>query len=302
MVDYSIIDNNIGLDELVAKWNEDGVASVAMDFEEESNLHCYGEYVCTMQLFDGSRYYLVDCLALARSQEGRASLKAFLEGPIEKVMFACQSDAALARKALGIQLANIYDIRLLAMALGMTGNLSSIEDKYIKTDVSEVPSLESALHGSKKKFQTANWMRRPIPRDQILYALGDVAHLFELRAILEDEVSLTLPASKQKEIAYEMKRCALPKNPERPGWEKICNYKLLGHRERVFIKHYFLARDSVARRRNVPASRVLTKQDIVGMAKAQDWHGFVPAGSRELEAAFSKAHEDALKELRKPVV
>ena len=55
MVVYSVIDNNIGLDELVAKWGSDGVASVAMDFEEESNLHCYGEYVCTMQLFDGSR-------------------------------------------------------------------------------------------------------------------------------------------------------------------------------------------------------------------------------------------------------
>lgn len=302
MVDYSIIDNGIGLDELVAKWKGDGVASVAMDFEEESNLHCYGEYVCTMQLFDGKRYYLVDCLALARTDDGRASLKAFLEGPIEKVMFACQSDAALARKTLGIQLANIYDIRVLAMALGMAGNLSSLEEKYIKTDVVGAPSLEVSLHGGKKKFQTANWMRRPIPREQIIYALGDVAHLFELRSVLEDEVSRTFPVSKQKEIAYEMKRCALQKNPERPGWEKICNYRLLGYRERVFIKHYFLARDSVARRRNVPASRVLAKQDIVGMAKAQDWRGFVPVGSRELEVAFSKAHEDALKELRKPVV
>lgn len=302
MVVYSVIDNDIGLDELVAKWGGDGVASVAMDFEEESNLHCYGEYVCTMQLFDGSRFYLVDCLALSRTEEGRASLRAFLEGPIEKVMFACQSDAALARKTLGIQLANIYDIRILAMALGLTGNLSSLEEKYIKADVSEASSLEASLYGSKKKFQTANWMRRPIPRDQIVYALGDVEHLFELRAILEEEVSQTLSVSKQKEIAYEMKRCALAKNPERPGWEKICNYRLLGHRERVFIKHYFLARDSVARRRNVPASRVLAKQDIVGMAKAQDWRDFVPVGSRELEAAFSKAHENALKELRKPVV
>lgn len=295
--EYEIIDSGIGLNELVGKWNGLGVASVAMDFEEESNLHCYGEYICTMQLYDKSRYYLVDCLALARTQEGRESLKAFLEGPIEKVMFACQSDAALARKTLGIQLANVYDIRLLAMALGMTGNLSSIEERFIKAD-SSAPASPS---GSKKRFQTANWMRRPIPKDQIVYALGDVENLFELRDVLVREVERTLPASKRKELAYEMKRCALQKNPDRPGWEKICNYRLLGRRERAFVKHYFLARDAVARRRNVPASRILPKQDIVAMAKACDWKGFVPAGNAELERAFAKAHEDALKELRKPV-
>lgn len=292
-MNYTLITTSQELDSLVAKWKEEGISSIAMDFEEESNLHCYGEYICTMQLFDGSSYYLVDCLKLAKTQDGLNALKNFLEGNIEKVMFACQSDAALARKTLGIQLAKIYDIRILAMALGINGNLSALESLYFKTN----PPEQDYLLGNKKKFQTANWMRRPIPESQILYALGDVQHLLELKTILEDEIKRVLPNSRQKAIAYEMKNCAKQKNPDRPGWEKICNYKMMTHKEQVYVKHYFLARDTLARKHNVPASNILPKQTIVAMAKRGTWKGFFPTTNKELVDAFTKAQETATCEL-----
>lgn len=292
-MDYSIIKTSVELDALVSKWTNENINSIAMDFEEESNLHCYGEYVCIIQLFDKTRYYIIDCLTIIKTQEGLESLKSFLEGPIEKIMFSCQSDAALARKALKIQLKNIYDIRVLALALGFTGNLTSLEEKYLGQNLDSDINL-----ASKKHFQTANWMRRPIPEAQIQYALGDVQHLFELKEILEQEIQ-NLPKVKRREIQRNLKTCAQPKHPEKPGWEKICNYKTLSKQEKVLIKYFFLARDSVAKAHNIPASQVLLKQKIVAMAKEGTWENEIsccnPEYQKELEVAMQQAMQKASK-------
>lgn len=292
-MDYSIIKTSSELDALVSKWTKENINSVAMDFEEESNLHCYGEHVCIIQLFDKNNYYIIDCLKIIKTKEGLESLKAFLEGSIEKIMFSCQSDASLARKSLKIQLKNIYDIRVLALALDFTGNLTSLEEKYLGQNLDSNTST-----ASKKRFQTANWMRRPIPEDQIQYALGDVQHLFELKDILEQEVQ-KLPKLKKREIQNTLKTCAEQKHPERPGWEKICNYKMLSKQEKVLIKYFFLARDSVAKAHNVPASQVLLKQKIVAMAKEGTWESEIsccnPEYRKELEVAMQQALEKASK-------
>ncbi|MFC2821452.1 MAG: 3'-5' exonuclease [Spirochaetales bacterium] len=288
-MEYSFISVPSRLRNLLDNFAKREVSSFAMDFEEESNLHCYGEHVCIIQLFDGKNYYIIDALALSKTSEGLALMKEFLEGPAEKIMFACQSDAALARKSLGIQLENIYDIRLPAMALGFNGNLTGLIERNLGISA-ENPAL-------KKKYQTANWMRRPIPEEQIEYALGDVKYLFELKASISAEIRKTLAKGKIRQLDYEMKSCALQKNPERPGWEKICNFKLLNSREKIFIKHFFLARDSLARKANLPASRILAKQLIVSMSKSGTWEDILEGEKLAYRKVFEDARLAAMKEL-----
>ena len=287
---YTLISKASELENLIARWEDKGVSSIAMDFEEESNLHVYGEHLCIIQLFDGSSYYILDALALAKNEAGLSAMKAFLEGPVEKIMFACQSDASLARKTLGIQLCNIFDVRIIALALGFTGNLNGLIERNLGMSV-ENPSL-------KKKYQTANWMRRPIPDGQVEYALGDVQYLFELKASLLAEMEKSLSAAEKKRVAYEMRTCAEQKNPERPGWEKICNFKLLNAREKVYIKHFFLARDNLARKANVPAARILDKRLIVEMAKRGTWKGILSGPAMRYADTFETARLKAERELR----
>ena len=288
-MEFSLISTPQQLEAVLSRWAEQGILSVAMDFEEESNLHVYGEHLCTIQLFDGNSYFIIDALALAKTADGLASIKAFLEGPVEKIMFACQSDAALARKTLGIQLSNIFDVRVIAMALGFTGNLNGLIERQIGLSV-ENPSL-------KKKYQTANWMRRPIPAEQVEYALGDVRYLFQLKETLLSEMERNLSAADKKKVLYEMARCAEQKNPERPGWEKICNFKLLSGREKVYIKHFFIARDNLARKANVPAARILDKRLIVEMAKRGTWKGILSGPSIRYADTFETARLKAQEEV-----
>ena len=129
--------------------------------------------------------------------------------------------------------------------------------------------------------------------------LSDVQYLFDLKDSLVKEMESTLTKSQQGKVAHEMKTCAVQKRPERPGWEKICNCKLLNAEERIYIKHFFLARDDLARKANVPASRILDKHLIVAMAKKGTWEGILAEDKMCYESVFEKARLDAEAEIRK---
>lgn len=134
---YTLIDSDAKLNLLQSQWKEQGITTVAMDFEGEFNLHIYGEHLCLIQLFDGSAYALVDPFTLSKE-----ALKAFLEdASLLKVMFDCASDSALVRKQYDILLDGVYDIRIAALALGYIGNLTGLVERYIPE--AEKPNLSS---------------------------------------------------------------------------------------------------------------------------------------------------------------
>jgi ribonuclease D len=250
MYHYTLLDNPAKFLGQVKTWKEKGVTSVAMDFEGEFNLHIYGEHLCLVQLYDGTDFFLADPFRIPAE-----ALRQFFEDKeIEKVMFDCASDASLVRKQYGIQLENVYDIRIPAMALGYMGNLSGLMEMY------QLPHVE----GNKKQNQTTNWLTRPLSETQIQYALGDVADLFALQDILKEQIKAK---HLEHEVDGKMRVCAKQKNPERPGWEKLPSYRFFNRQEQVYAKHFFLARDGIAREHNVPAARILDKHSLVALVR-----------------------------------
>ena len=258
-MEYIYIDTDEALHEAVLKWKE--LECIAVDFEGEFNLHIYGEHLCLIQVYDGSGYSLIDPRSHAITKQG---LEEFFSIETEKVWFECQSDASLVFKQYGLRIRNIVDIRVMAKALGYQGNLSGLEEKYlgIKDD------------GNKKKHQQANWLKRPFDQEEIEYALKDVEYLIALRSILED-----LVREKHLEKHTEaMMRKATQVTEGKPGWTKVCSWRMLGSREREYVKAIYLARDAIARRFNVPAVRVMDKHRIAELAMR------VPRSRDELSA------------------
>jgi ribonuclease D len=292
MYEYTLIDTDEAFIALIEQLQSSEATTVAMDFEGEFNLHVYGEHLCLIQLYDGNHFFLVDPLAVSIEP-----LKAFLEDPsIEKVMFDCASDSALVRKQHSIQMEGVYDLRVHALALGHTGNLNSLITRYL-------PDRTRPTVGSKRRNQQTNWMLRPLKAAQIQYALDDVAHLLDLRPFLEQEIAAN---ALTEQVEEQMKRVGRSRGPERPPWSKFSAWKYLSHAQKTFVKHFFLARDRLAQKYNVPAVRIMEKQHILRMAKE------VPASDEEFSAycnhrdprrcdellrALKRAKQDALTEL-----
>ena len=223
---------------------------IAVDFEGEFNLHIYGEHLCLVQIYDGESFYLIDPRAKGVTPAG---LKLFFSSSVRKVWFDCQSDAALVSKVYGTAICNVFDIRVLAELLGQHGNLKSLEAVYLGID-NGIP---------KKKNQQANWLKRPIPPEQIEYALEDVSHLLELEDVL---VPLIHSGGLGKQAEGAMKKATAPKKPL-PGWIMIGGWKRMSKEEKVYARYIYNARDAIARRFNVPAARVMDKRLMPDLAK-----------------------------------
>lgn len=245
---YTTLDTDQKIIQQCARWKS--FPAIAVDFEGEFNLHIYGEHLCLIQIFDGEGFYIIDPRSGRVSPEG---LKVFFSLPTEKLWFDVQGDAALIYKAYGLKIENVYDVRVLALALGYTGNLLGLEKAYLGIE----------LEINKKKNQQANWLKRPIDMELMDYALLDVKYLFALKEVL---LPIVVKEGLEEQVKVQMEKARQVKEPT-PGWKNICNWKLLGKKEKVYVRNIFIARDQIARRFNVPAARVMDKHRILDLAK-----------------------------------
>jgi len=287
---YKLIKNDNELISLIKYFKDNNLLSIAMDFEGEFNLHIYGEHLCLIQLFDTKDFYIIDPFTISKE-----TLKLFLEDKeIEKIMFSCDSDASLVRKQFDIQINNIFDVRIIALELEFEKGYAATVNNFLNVDIGD--------KNSKKKNQMTNWLKRPLNDNQIQYALEDVAYLHQLKEVLlkkaEEKHKLNTVLKKMKIAGKEI-------NPPKPGWVKITNWKKLNKKEKILLKHFFIARDIVAKKMNVPAVRILEKRKLVDLLYCYENDNQVKATIKNKNYKFErilyplvkKAIEDAKKEI-----
>ncbi len=244
---YTTLDTDEKIRDSVAKWNG---KPLAVDFEGEFNLHIYGEHLSLVQIFDGTGYYIIDARSSAVTPKG---LEAFFSSSSEKVWFDIQGDASLVYKKYRLKISNVFDIRVPALLLGYNGNLLGLIETY----------LGKEMNIDKKKNQQANWLVRPLDITLIEYALTDVMYLFDLKKVLLGEIERK---NLTKEMISNMKRVTVVKEPT-PGWRHIGYWKKMNKTTKDNLKTYFIVRDNIARRFNVPAARVMDKHTLLSLAE-----------------------------------
>ena len=104
-------------------------------------------------------------------------------------------------------------------------------------------------------------MKRPLDNESLEYALLDVAYLIDLEKVLLKEV---MSKNLVKNVERSMKRATDVKEPE-PGWTRIGPWRRYNEKQRRLVKDIYIARDKIAKRFNVPASRVLDKQTMTDL-------------------------------------
>ena len=257
-MEYQLISRDEEFYPVIERFRTEGTP-IAIDFEEECNLHIYGEHLCIVQVFDGKDYFIIDTRSMDISKK---ALEEFFNLDNEKIWFECKSDISLLYRQYGIKVRNIVDLRVYAKALGFQYGLGKLKEAY----------LGIADNGEKKRHQQANWLKRPISEENIKYALEDVEYLFQLRKVLVAEVEKNHLVKATKEAMAHVATVA----PQKPGWTKICNIKLLSREEKIFLRNIFEARERIARRFNTPAVNVLEKKEVVRLSRN------VPSSREEL--------------------
>ncbi|GHV87553.1 hypothetical protein AGMMS50255_8490 [Spirochaetia bacterium] len=256
---------------------QENIDKIAMDFEGDFNLHAYGEKLCLIQIFDGRKYVIIDPLKIPNEE-----IILFLENKkMVKIMYGTESDISLVYKQYGIRLNNVFDLQILV-------NVLSLEHKGLDAVLKDVLNIEVK---NKKRFQMYNWLKRPIDRESLRYALNDVAYLFQINDVLLRRI---INENKYEDLLFQVIRKDFDFEKERvPGIFKNFKYRNLPkEKKEVFTKIYNL-RDTLAREYNLPPNSLLSNDAMFNLVNGRE----SPANARFSKALTEKTKNEIINTL-----
>ncbi|NCP16252.1 ribonuclease D, partial [bacterium] len=145
---------------------------LAVDTESNS-LHAYREQVCLIQFSTHETDYLLDPLKL---NDLSPLAPIFANPKIEKTFHAAEYDIITLKRDFGFSFANIFDTMQAARILGY---------KQVGLDSILAERFGVVVN---KRYQKADWGRRPLSRDELNYARFDTHYLLSLRDLLQAEL------------------------------------------------------------------------------------------------------------------
>ncbi|HON77462.1 MAG TPA: ribonuclease D [Spirochaetota bacterium] len=248
-IDY--IDDDDQLRELAERLLSENIEELALDLEGEYNLHRYGMHLCLLQLYDGKRCYLIDPVAI----NDLSPFDLLLKSSIMIVMFSPHTDLLLLEHLFGYKAVNIFDTQTAARLCGHTQLALS---RVIEAE------LGIQLNKSKRK-QRANWCRRPIRQSLIEYAADDVLYLLELKKVLLQKLTdpEKLEELAEKNLEYENVKFRVNKKP----YLSIKNSGTLDKNEKIYLKHFFNARDKIAQKIDRSPHNVLRNESLIAASQ-----------------------------------
>ncbi len=225
---------------------------LAIDLESNS-LFSYREEVCLIQLSTSDKDYIIDPISGIDLYDLGLIIQ---DHSIEKVFHAAEYDCILLRSQYGWKLENLFDTMWAARILGYEryGLANVLEDAYgVKLN---------------KKFQKANWCKRPLSRAQLNYAQMDTHYLLQLRNDLAAEMETAGCLVEAREIFAEQTNVTQVHRPFDPhGFWSINGFKKLAPEEKSVVRALYLFRDEQARRQNRPHFKIFGDKTIIELAQ-----------------------------------
>lgn len=227
---------------------------LAIDLEANS-MYAYQEEICLIQISIPGQDYIVDPLG----DFSLAGLGELIQDPeVEKIFHAAEYDLILMKRQFGWELENLFDTMWAARILGVqrVGLANILADLYqVKLN---------------KKYQRADWCRRPLSRAQLAYAQADTHYLFDLRAHFSDKLEAAGHIEEAREIFAEQTEIELSDNSfdSDSFWSIHGAYKLPAAGKSV-LKALAIYRDREARRRDKPHFKILHDKTLIQLAREQ---------------------------------
>ena len=248
---HQLVTSAEGLAQLLARLRKSGV--VAFDTESAS-FHRYVDRVYLIQLSTDAETALVDPLAVSDV----AGLGKVLRSPRTEIVFHdADYDLRVLDRDYGFRARNLFDTRVAAQLIGEPAvGLGSLLEKHLGVKLN-------------KKFQRADWSRRPLTAGMLAYAADDTRHLLRLRKILTARLEQLgrLHWALEEFRRLEDVRWTGRKNDEREAFLRIRGAGRLSRRQLAVLDHAHRWRDGTARAMDRAPFRVLTNAALLEIAR-----------------------------------
>ncbi|MGH2538723.1 MAG: ribonuclease D [Candidatus Promineifilaceae bacterium] len=226
---------------------------LALDLEANS-LFAYREQVCLIQLSIPGQDYILDPVAGFDFHE----LGALMADPaVEKVFHAVEYDLILLRRSYGWRAENLFDTMWAARILGIQryGLANLLEERYgVRLN---------------KRYQKADWCRRPLEPAQLAYAQMDTHYLLRLRDDLGAELAAAGRLAEAEEtFAQQADVRPAPAAFDPDGFWAINGVKELPRGRLGLLQALYLYRDRQAQALDRPAFKIFGDRTLLELAQA----------------------------------
>lgn len=221
---------------------------------EAASFHRYHDRIYLLQLSTRDRTAVIDPLRVSHLE----AIGERLADPDTEIIFHdADYDLRMLDRDYGFRARNIFDTRVAAQLLNEPGiGLAALLDKYLGVTLD-------------KKFQRADWSRRPLLPGMLEYAATDTRYLPQLRDILLDKLTERgrLSWAREEFAALEEIRWAPTASEE--GFWKVKGAKLLRGPAVALLRELYEWRDLLARQQDRAPFRILNNEAMLELAKVQ---------------------------------
>jgi ribonuclease D len=223
---------------------------IAVDTEAAS-FHRYHDRTYLIQVSTRDRTAVIDPLVVTDLEPLGKILS---DESVEIIFHDADYDLRMLDRDYGFHATRIFDTRLAAQLVNEPGvGLAALLEKYLRVTLD-------------KRFQRADWSRRPLLPEMLAYAAMDTKHLPVLRDILHHRlVELDRWQWAEEEFRLLSNIRWTPGNDE--GFWKIKGAKLLRGHSISVLRELYQWRDDVARQLDRASFRVLNNETLIELAR-----------------------------------
>jgi ribonuclease D len=246
-----IIEDQQDLDLLVDKLRDEKI--LAFDLEADS-LHHYTEKVCLIQVSNLSQTALIDPLAPVNLSP-LAPLLA--DRGIRKVFHGADYDMRSLHRDFGLEVCNLFDTMIACQFLG-------------EKEVGLAAALKKRFGVElNKKYQKADWSRRPFSAEMIEYAKMDTALLIKLYQQLAEELRIKGRLEWVEEESELVSCVRAASRDHEPLFLRFKGAARLKPRALAVLEELLRMRDEKAQRKDVPPFRIIGNEPLRELAELQ---------------------------------
>jgi ribonuclease D len=261
---------------------------LALDTEADSLYH-YFPKVCLIQIATNRHAFVVDPIAIKTVEPLRPLLG---DQKVKKILHGADYDLRSLFRDFGIKVTNVFDTMIASQFMGENEPaLSAIVRKRFGVILD-------------KKYQRANWSRRPLSQEMMRYAALDTAYLIRLYTELKEELRGKARLDWVQEECEVLSRDvrARDKGAARtltgysPLFKRFKGAGKMAPRDLAVLENILIFRENLAMQTNRPPFRLFSNRVIQDLIRVKPTRGSDLRKMRHLPADFISRYADGILE------
>jgi ribonuclease D len=224
---------------------------LAWDLEADS-MHHYREQVCLLQASTETRNFIIDPLACP---DFSPLVAHFADPAIVKVFHGADYDVRMLHRGFGIEIVNLFDTMIACQFLGEPGvGLAAVLKKRFGVELD-------------KRYQQADWSRRPLPPEMIDYAAKDTSLLLDLYRELTTELAEKGRLSWVLEECELLSRVRTTERSDEPLAARFKGASRMRPQALAILEGVLHFRDEEAERKDLPPYKIIGNEAVREIAE-----------------------------------